>query len=421
MLKDVSMDEINEKVKKLLKQNTISGHSKYLNKDFHFMKPSRGVYKSQYFWDTCFHVFMMCEAGMAKMAEGCMKSLFALQKKNGFVGHIIYWKQILPSRITDIFQNAPSLKFLFAPNMSRLIQPPLAAEATWRIYKKTKDKKFLKDFLPHLIRYYDWLWGKRKSPATGLLFTISYFESGMDWKPSYDPALGLASGKANWINFLKVVWIDLHNFLKDYNLFKIYKSKKFIINDAGFNTIASLNYKALSQICDEINHPAAERYSNNADQLRQAILNNLYDESEKAFFDLDEHTGKLLKVKTPTIFYPLLLDLPDIKAKDIIEKHYLNEEEFYTNYPVPSVSVNHASFNPEESTFIWRGPTWAVNNYFLYQVLKRHGYKKEAIHLKDQTGKLISKGGFREYYNPHTGEGYGAEDFTWSGLYICMT
>ena len=34
--------------------------------------------------------------------------------------------------------------------------------------------------------------------------------------------------------------------------------------------------------------------------------------------------------------------------------------------------------------------------------------------------KLIEKSGFREYYNPFSGEGYGAEDFTWAGLILDM-
>lgn len=415
------MEEVNEKIKELLEKNTISGHSDYLNKEFHFMKPSKGVYKSQYFWDTCFHVFMMCEAGMAKMAERCMKSLFALQQDDGFVGHIIYWKQKFPSRITDIFQNAPSLKFLYAPNMSRLVQPPLAAEATLCIYEKTKDKKFLKDFLPQLVKYYDWLWDKRRSPETGLLYLISYFESGMDWKPSFDPVLNMKPDKAGWRNFMKVVWVDLRNFLDDYDLKKIFRKKRFIVNDAGFNTMASINYRVMGQICEEIDHPAGKRFYDYADQLEKDILEKLYDPEEKAFFDLDETSGNLLKIKTPTILYPLLLKGANGVAKEIIEKHYLNEKEFHTNFPIPSVSIDNPSFNPEQSFYIWRGPTWAVNNYFLYQVLKKNGYDEESKHLKNQMGKLISNSGFREYYNPFTGEGYGAKDFTWSGLYICMT
>ena len=33
---------------------------------------------------------------------------------------------------------------------------------------------------------------------------------------------------------------------------------------------------------------------------------------------------------------------------------------------------------------------------------------------------LVRKSGFREYYNPFTGEGYGAKDFTWGGLVLDM-
>ena len=33
---------------------------------------------------------------------------------------------------------------------------------------------------------------------------------------------------------------------------------------------------------------------------------------------------------------------------------------------------------------------------------------------------LIQLSGFREYYNPFSGEGYGACDFTWSGLVVDM-
>lgn len=45
---------------------------------------------------------------------------------------------------------------------------------------------------------------------------------------------------------------------------------------------------------------------------------------------------------------------------------------------------------------------------------------REAENMTEVVMQLISKGGFREYYNPFTGEGYGAPDFTWSGLVVDM-
>jgi hypothetical protein len=32
----------------------------------------------------------------------------------------------------------------------------------------------------------------------------------------------------------------------------------------------------------------------------------------------------------------------------------------------------------------------------------------------------VARSGFREYYDPCTGEGFGAREFTWSGLLVDM-
>lgn len=50
----------------------------------------------------------------------------------------------------------------------------------------------------------------------------------------------------------------------------------------------------------------------------------------------------------------------------------------------------------------------------------QRGYWKEAENMANVVKELIAKGDFREYYNPFTGEGYGAPDFTWSGLVVDM-
>ena len=89
-------------------------------------------------------------------------------------------------------------------------------------------------------------------------------------------------------------------------------------------------------------------------------------------------------------------------------------------YPIPSVAKNHPSFDPTATMYIWRGPTWIVNNWFMHQFLMENGYEKESKRLIDSIRSLIEKSGFREYYNPFTGEGYGAKDFTWAGLVLDM-
>jgi hypothetical protein len=48
------------------------------------------------------------------------------------------------------------------------------------------------------------------------------------------------------------------------------------------------------------------------------------------------------------------------------------------------------------------------------------GYTQEANKLLETVQKLIEMSDFREYYYPFSGVGYGASEFTWSGLVVDM-
>ena len=147
----------------------------------------------------------------------------------------------------------------------------------------------------------------------------------------------------------------------------------------------------------------------------------MYEEESAAFYDVYGKDNRKIRILTPTVFYPLVLEgVSPAVAKRVINTHLFNKEEFNTSFPLPSVARNHPSFDPSASKYIWRGPTWIVNNWFLHQFLLEKGYEKEADKLVESIRRLIDKSGFREYYNPFTGQGYGAKDFTWAGLVIDM-
>ena len=57
-----------------------------------------------------------------------LRSLFAMQEEDGFVGHMIFWRQALPLRRSDVMQARPRWRAL-RPHMSALTQPCLAAMA----------------------------------------------------------------------------------------------------------------------------------------------------------------------------------------------------------------------------------------------------------------------------------------------------
>ena len=147
----------------------------------------------------------------------------------------------------------------------------------------------------------------------------------------------------------------------------------------------------------------------------------MYDEETAAFYDVYGRENKMAKVLTFTIAMPILLEeVPEKIAVEILKRHFLNKEEFNLTYPIPSVARTEPSFSPFKSKFLWRGPTWIVANWFLLGSFKANGFEKEAKQLYESVRDLIEKSGFREYYNPFNGKGYGAKDFTWSGLVVDM-
>ncbi len=403
-------------------ENMVAGYSKSTNTHFHYTKPSPGRYPFQFFWDTCLHVFILTALGEHEMAKKHLTSLFALQEENGFVGHMIYWDTVFPSRLTDIFQSKPGLKWeLFRTHMSALIQPPLVAQAVYRVYQLTKDRAFLQEMLPRLKQYYFWLARHRDFDGDGLISIISPFESGMDWKPTFDPVVGFPEKKADWRLFWKVVAVDVRNFLYNYQSDKIYEKGYFIVKEVGFNTIYVQNLRAMARLCEVLQDPDAGTFTAMADQTLQSMLKLMYEEESAAFFDVYGKENTKIKILTPTIFFPVVIrEMPDQICRQVMETHFFHKEEFAVPFPIPSVARNHPSFHPGSSMYIWRGPTWILFNWFMHQFLMEKGYQDASKLLINSVKALIEKSGFREYYHPFTGEGYGARDFTWAGLVVDM-
>jgi hypothetical protein len=413
--------DLQAEVRDLLLSNVSEGYSTLLGEPYCYIQPSRDTYPFQFWWDTCFHVFMLCRLGEHRLARDNLRSLLTMQEDNGFVGHMIFWKQTLPSHMADVLQARPSLRAI-RPHMSALIQPPLVARALERIYQCTGDTAFLAEMLPKLIRYFEWLARERDRDGTGLLTTISPFESGLDFKPSYDPLLGYPHGPASRKLIWKAVGVDFGNFRRHYDLKKIFQARRFLVKDVLVNVLYACDLFALARLCAPSGFAElGETYAARAKGTQAAILDKMYDSGRQAFFDLGPD-DRQIPVRTFTLFAPLMLPgLPKDIAEDVVSRHLHDRAEFALPYPIPSVAADDAAFEPgENGRYLWRGPTWAAADWCLWQGLSEHGYRREAATLTESLKRLVGLSGFREYYDPLTGAGHGAKGFTWSGLVIDM-
>ena len=414
-------DELQARVRDLLFRNLSEGYSPLLRKHYCFIKPSPSTYPYQFWWDTCFHIFMLCRIGEYELAKKNLRSLFAMQEDNGFVGHMTFWKKLIPTHYSDVLQARPTL-YNLRPHMSALIQPPLVAHALARIHQGTQDNWFLREILPKVKNYFEWLARERDFENHGLISIISPVESGMDFKASYDTVVGYNGGRGS----LRLYWnaaikVDGRNFLNRYNLARIYKAQRFIVQDALVNTLYARDLRVVARLCRVTSDDSAPLFERRADRVANAILEYMFDEGALAFFDTQGKDHRRLPTLTFTSLIPLLLpDVPITIAQAMIERHLLDPTQFAVPYPVPSLAANEATFYSGASRYLWRGPTWAVANWLLFQACRERGIDDVAMALAKSLRQLIGLSGFREYYDPFTGGGYGAQDFTWSGLIVDM-
>lgn len=411
------MADLKEKAFELLLSNKKEGYSKHLKQDYFYFAPDE-IHYHQWFWDSCFHAIVMTEFKV-ELAIKEIDTLLSCQTENGFIPHMIFWKW----RIMDIFQYFKSWRKEIHPKyrfFTAEIQPPVIGITLKRIYDKTKSIEFLKKYLPRVQKYFDYLKEERDRDKNSLISIITPMESGMDMAPQFDLPFGnikndhvVTKGKISAMlgEYRKVKW----------NLEKIFNLDIFNFEDIAVNTIYLLSLESLAYLWDLIDKEKSREIEQLCIKVKNRMIEKFWDEEDKIFYGRYRKKGEEFKVKIKTIssLFPLCLDMPK-KYVDYLIEHLLNKNEFWLNYPIPSVSKDEESFGPLTNTrYIWRGTTWVNTNWFIAKGLLRHGKKELYEKLKAKTIELIEKHGFCEYYDPFTGNpGAAARNFGWSTLAV---
>lgn len=376
-------------------------------KDYQYTIPSPNTYPYQWLWDSCFHAIMLNHFNVSD-AKKELSSLISKQFDNGMIPHIIYWKKLKTT--------FPKINW-GKDSTSTITQPPMLAYAAWQIFQKDRDKKFLSKIYPHLYHYYRYLMTERDPHGKNLVGIMNPDESGEDNSPRFDIPLGLPP-----VHSLKTNTRSRFNLVKQNitcNFDAPFCMRNFFwVKDVPFNAIMAENLRLLGSLAEILGYPDDESYFMKERDNIFAAMRKLTMEDGICWSTYGREYTKI-KVKTWAIFSPLFAKLLTQKeAKSLVEKHLLNPKEFWTKFPVPTVSIDEPAFNPQG---FWRGPTWIATNWFIYKGLLNYGFNDIAREIKKSSLDLLEKSGFREYFNPQTGEGLGAKNFTWGGLVLDMT
>jgi glycogen debranching enzyme len=131
---------------------------------------------------------------------------------------------------------------------------------------------------------------------------------------------------------------------------------------------------------------------------------------------LDARTGRTVAKRTVSGLVPLLLPgLPAVHRSALVAT--LTGPAFAAPgvRGVPSYDLTAPDADPRR---YWRGPTWVNTTWLLWRALRRQGEVEHAERLASDLVRLVADAGFREYFHPVTGEGLGADHFSWTAALL---
>ncbi|MBQ7793725.1 MAG: hypothetical protein IJ366_04310 [Clostridia bacterium] len=308
--------------------------------------PDRLPHRDLYLWDSVFHAMGMRNLD-TKTAESLILALFDVQQESGFIPH-----RSKPEWSTDI------------------TQPPVIAWGTYNVYKKSGNKDFLKAAYGNIKRFLLWCRENRRDTdeelytwLTGSDVNCRCDESGMDNSPRFDTRSRLQA--------------------IDYSC--------FMANDTRY----------MSKIAEELGlDDDAEFFAKWYGEIKDAVNAKLWSEEDGFYFDFDQNNGCLHKIWSVSSFLPLFAGICTAERAKALCKHLTDPEEFYTEFPVPSISKRDATFG----TDMWRGPVWINYNYMISQGLAEYGFSELADEITDKTLAVLNrwygaKGTLFEFYD----------------------
>nr|WP_199000640.1 trehalase family glycosidase [Flavobacterium sp. ASV13] len=337
-------------------------------------------------WDSWKHAVAVANYD-SELAKNQMRALFDYQEPNGFIPDCIYRNNLLEE------------------NNYRNTKAPLAAWAIWKIYEKTKDASFIKEFYPKLKLYHNWWYKERDHDQDGLCefgstdgtVIAAKWESGMDNAVRFDDSKILKNGEKAYS--LDQESVDLNSFL--------YAEKNYLHKMAEVLKLTA----------------EAKKWQEESIALKTKIQNQFWDAATGWFYDTTIDGKTLIKAMGCEGYSPLWAEVATKEQVLAAKQNMLNPASLNTLVPLPTLAANHPKFKPDNG--YWRGPVWLDQSYFGINGLEKYGYTKEADELAHKLihnaeGVLDKGTTIRENYQPVTGKGLEAYNFSWSASHYLM-
>lgn len=273
-------------------------------------------------------------------------------------------------------------------------KPCLIQHAAFVVKETNENAEWLKPYLEKLEKFLEHYKNHMYHKDTGLYFWIDDCAIGVDNDPSiyYRPEKSCASIYLNCLMYKELL---------------------------AFSYIMKLLGKS------------SEKYELEAEQLKSAIQEHLWDERNGMYYSADLnlrpidseewlHSGMprhwncvIERIDSWCGFMALWAGIAtEEQAKRMVYENMMEKRLFHSEFGICTLAKTEKMYCVVKSgnPSCWLGPIWGISNYMCYRGLKKYGFEKEAKSLIHKTVSLFGKdikesGELHEYYNPETGAG----------------
>jgi hypothetical protein len=391
--------------------------------------PNGRVYPFQWNWDSAF-VALGFDRFDRKRAWREVETLFQAQWDDGFLPHIVFWKD------DPGYFPGPSVWSTGSnPLTSGITQPPVAATVVRKLWESAKaagdaDKfhQRLEALLPKLLAWHRWFHQYRDPEKRGVVVAMHPWETGRDNSPEWDApgeALDVSKvgdyvrrdtshldakmrpTKLEYDRYLALVQFGRST---GWDHGKIAAENPFQVADVGMSMILLRANRDLAALAAELGKAEEAAEIEGWVALAEGGIGWLWNDEVGAWCSRDLLTGRSSGFITSASFLSFYAGLSD-EPRDSAMRAHFDRIGKLVDYLMPSLDPADPGF---QMIRYWRGPVWAVVNYMIGTGLGEAGDAERSAKVRRDTLALIERNGFYEAFSPVDGTGSGGDDFSWT-------
>ncbi len=288
-------------------------------------------------------------------------------------------------------------------------------EPAWRTYFWAgKDKDYLQRLYNGLAAHDAYLWRTRDSNHDGVIESWCMYDTGEDFAERY-----MARGApAPWpfdVPPGSPGTPDPMNpkDFKQYWALEAERKRPPMPRDqmlVPFQSMEMMAYSydmraTLAKISRELGNGQENFWQQQAEAVRQTLIEKLWDEKRHACFDRDKNGNVLPEVVHNNLRAMYHGIFTQKMADEFIKYHLLNTNEFWTPVPLPSIAANDPLFR-NSSGNDWSGQPEGLTYQRAIRALENYGHYSLVTELGEKLIAAVERGHnrFTEQIDPSTGE-----------------